>query len=55
MGAGAMYAEKNRPDESIEGHRGEPRFTAFPGVAGLWQQPTVVNNVETLPACPILC
>ena len=26
----------------------------FPGVAGLWQQPTIVNNVETLASVPAI-
>ena len=35
--------------ESIEGKRGYPRMKPpFPGVAGLWHQPTIVNNVESL-------
>jgi NADH:ubiquinone oxidoreductase subunit F (NADH-binding) len=39
--------------ESIEGKRGEPRFRPpYPGVAGLWGKPTVVNNVETLANLP---
>ena len=41
--------------ESIEGKRGYPRMKPpFPGVAGLWQQPTIVNNVETLAAVPAI-
>ena len=41
--------------ESIEGHRGEPRFKPpFPGVAGLWGKPTVVNNVETFGNIPVI-
>jgi len=39
--------------ESIEGKRGEPRVRPpYPGVSGLWGQPTVVNNVETLANIP---
>ncbi len=39
--------------ESIEGKRGYPRMKPpFPGVAGLWHQPTIVNNVESLAAVP---
>jgi NADH-quinone oxidoreductase subunit F len=41
--------------ESIEGRRGYPRAKPpFPGVAGLWQKPTIVNNVETLAAVPAI-
>ncbi|MFI5354993.1 MAG: NADH-quinone oxidoreductase subunit NuoF, partial [Desulfobaccales bacterium] len=41
--------------ESIEGKRGYPRMKPpFPGVAGLWHQPTIVNNVESLAAVPAI-
>lgn len=54
MGGGAyVCGEETALIESIEGHRGEPRFKPpFPGVEGLWKQPTVVNNVETFAALP---
>jgi NADP-reducing hydrogenase subunit HndC len=50
IGAGAyVCGEETALIESIEGHRGNPRFKPpFPGVMGLWGKPTVVNNVETL-------
>ncbi|NLW91393.1 MAG: NADH-quinone oxidoreductase subunit NuoF [Syntrophomonadaceae bacterium] len=56
MGAGAyVCGEETALIESIEGHRGEPRFKPpFPGVAGLWAQPTVVNNVETFACLPYI-
>jgi NADH:ubiquinone oxidoreductase subunit F (NADH-binding)/(2Fe-2S) ferredoxin len=49
-GAGAyICGEETALIESIEGSRGEPRVKPpYPGVAGLWGKPTVVNNVETL-------
>jgi NADH-quinone oxidoreductase F subunit len=41
--------------ESVEGKRGYPRLKPpFPGVAGLWNHPTVVNNVETLASVPAI-
>ncbi|NLK52110.1 MAG: NADH-quinone oxidoreductase subunit NuoF [Syntrophomonadaceae bacterium] len=54
MGAGAyICGEETALIESLEGKRGEPRSKPpFPGVAGLWGKPTVVNNVETLAAVP---
>lgn len=54
MGGGAyVCGEETALIESIEGHRGEPRFKPpYPGVAGLWAQPTVVNNVETFANLP---
>lgn len=56
MGAGAyVCGEETALLESIEGHRGEPRFKPpFPGVAGLWGKPTVVNNVETYANVPVI-
>ncbi|MGE5379918.1 MAG: NADH-quinone oxidoreductase subunit NuoF [Methylocystaceae bacterium] len=57
MGAGAyVCGEESSLIESIEGHRGEPRFKPpFPPVKGLWGKPTIVNNVETFAAVvPIL-
>jgi len=56
MGAGAyVCGEETALIESIEGHRGEPRFKPpFPGVEGLWAQPTVVNNVETFACLPYI-
>lgn len=49
-GAGAyICGEETALFNSIEGHRGEPRNKPpFPTQAGLFRQPTVVNNVETL-------
>ncbi|MFZ0922995.1 MAG: NADH-ubiquinone oxidoreductase-F iron-sulfur binding region domain-containing protein, partial [Candidatus Acidiferrales bacterium] len=41
--------------ESLEGKRGYPRIKPpFPAVAGLYQCPTVVNNVETLSTVPAI-
>lgn len=38
---------------SIEGRRGNPRIKPpFPAVAGLFGQPTTINNVETLAVVP---
>ena len=38
---------------SLEGRRGNPRIKPpFPAVAGLFGQPTTINNVETLAAVP---
>lgn len=56
MGAGAyVCGEETALIESIEGHRGEPRFKPpFPGVEGLWGVPTVVNNVETFACLPYI-
>jgi NADH-quinone oxidoreductase subunit F len=56
MGAGAyVCGEESALIESIEGHRGEPRFKPpFPPVKGLWGQPTIVNNVETLAYIPLI-
>ena len=49
-GAGAyICGEETALFNSIEGYRGEPRNKPpFPTQAGLFRQPTAVNNVETL-------
>jgi NADH-quinone oxidoreductase subunit F len=49
-GAGAyICGEETAIFGSIEGYRGEPRNKPpFPVVEGLFRQPTIVNNVETL-------
>ncbi len=51
-GAGAyICGEETALIESLEGKRGNPRIKPpFPAVKGLWDSPTVVNNVETLAA-----
>jgi NADH-quinone oxidoreductase subunit F len=53
-GAGAyICGEETALFNSIEGYRGEPRNKPpFPTEAGLFHQPTVVNNVETLANIP---
>ena len=53
-GAGAyICGEETALLESIEGKRGLPRAKPpFPAINGLYQQPTVVNNVETLANLP---
>lgn len=53
-GAGAyICGEETALIESLEGKRGWPRIKPpFPAVAGAWQSPTVVNNVETLACVP---
>ena len=49
-GAGAyICGEETALIESLEGLRGQPRLKPpFPAIKGLYGQPTVVNNVETL-------
>ena len=53
-GAGAyICGEETALIESIEGHSGEPRNRPpYPVVAGLYGQPTVVNNVKTWASVP---
>jgi len=50
QGAGAFVCgEETALMRSIEGKRGMPRpRPPFPANAGLWEKPTVLNNVETL-------
>jgi len=49
LGAGAFVCgEETALIESIEGRRGMPRpRPPFPANKGLWQKPTLLNNVET--------
>lgn len=53
-GAGAyICGEETALLESIEGYRSQPRIRPpFPALAGLYQKPTVINNVETLACIP---
>jgi NADH-quinone oxidoreductase subunit F len=54
-GAGAyIVGEETALIESLEGNRGMPRLKPpyFPAAKGLYMQPTVVNNVETLSNLP---
>jgi len=53
-GAGAyICGEETAMMNSIEGRRGNPRIKPpFPAVAGVFGQPTTINNVETLAAVP---
>ena len=54
-GAGAyIVGEETALIESLEGNRGMPRLKPpyFPAAKGLYMQPTVVNNVETLANLP---
>jgi len=54
LGAGAFVCgEETALLNSIEGKRGMPRpRPPFPAVKGLWGEPTIVNNVETLACVP---
>jgi len=57
MGAGAFVCgEETALMHSIEGKRGEPRpRPPFPAQQGLWDKPTLLNNVETYAnICPII-
>lgn len=53
-GAGAyICGEESALMDSIEGKRGEARYRPpFPPSKGLWGQPTIINNVETLANIP---
>ena len=55
-GAGAyICGEETALLESLEGKRGNPRLKPpFPASVGLFQNPTVINNVETLANVPFI-
>lgn len=55
-GAGAyICGEETALLESLEGKRGNPRIKPpFPALVGLFNCPTVINNVETIAALPFI-
>jgi NADH-quinone oxidoreductase subunit F len=55
-GAGAyICGEESALLDSLEGYRGQPRLRPpFPAVKGLYGQPTVVNNTETVMNLPAI-
>jgi NADH-quinone oxidoreductase subunit F len=56
MGSGAFVCgEETALMSSIEGNRGEPRpRPPFPAFRGLWNKPSLLNNVETYAAIPAI-
>ena len=55
-GAGAyVCGEESALMNSIEGQRGESRYKPpYPPTSGLWNMPTIINNVETLMNIPYI-
>jgi NADH-quinone oxidoreductase subunit F len=55
-GAGAyICGEETALLNSLEGKRGQPRLKPpFPAIKGLFDEPTIVNNVETLMNVPLI-
>jgi NADH-quinone oxidoreductase subunit F len=55
-GAGAyICGEETALLDSLEGKRGNPRLKPpFPAIQGLYQGPTLINNVETLATVPAI-
>jgi NADH:ubiquinone oxidoreductase subunit F (NADH-binding)/NADH:ubiquinone oxidoreductase subunit E len=52
---GYICGEESALLEALEGKRAEPRNKPpFPGTHGLWQKPTVINNVETFAFTPLI-
>ncbi|KMQ50272.1 Fe-only hydrogenase, NuoF-like subunit HydB [Chitinispirillum alkaliphilum] len=56
LGAGAFVCgEETALLASLEGKRGMPKpRPPFPAVKGLWDKPTVINNVETFACIPVI-
>ncbi len=56
LGAGAFVCgEETALLNSVMGKRGEPRpRPPFPAVKGVWEKPTIVNNVETYANIPAI-
>jgi NADH-quinone oxidoreductase subunit F len=55
-GGGAyICGEETALIESLEGKRGNPRIKPpFPAISGLYNNPTVVNNVESIATVPVI-
>jgi len=55
-GAGAyICGEETSLLESLEGRRAEPKMKPpFPAIEGLYDKPTIINNVETLATVPAI-
>ncbi len=55
-GAGAyICGEETALLDSLEGKRGNPRLKPpFPAIQGLYESPTLINNVETLSTAPTI-
>src|SRR5207247_11073964 len=52
---GYICGEESALLEAIEDKRAEPRNKPpFPGTHGLWQKPTVINNVATFAFVPLI-
>jgi bidirectional [NiFe] hydrogenase diaphorase subunit len=56
IGAGAFVCgEETALIHSVEGKRGMPRMRPpYPSTSGLWGNPTVINNVETMANIPLI-
>ncbi|MDR2482524.1 MAG: NADH-quinone oxidoreductase subunit NuoF [Treponema sp.] len=56
LGAGAFVCgEETALIKSVEGNRGMPvPKPPFPANKGLWERPTIINNVETLANIPVI-
>ena len=56
LGAGSyICGEETALLESIEGKKGQPRYKPpFPAQAGLYGQPTTINNTESLASVPVI-
>lgn len=56
LGAGAFVCgEETALLASIEGKRGQPRpRPPYPAMSGLWESPTLINNVETFANIPAI-
>ena len=56
FGAGAFVCgEETALLNSVMGRRGEPRpRPPYPAVKGLWNKPTIINNVETFANVPVI-